>query len=97
MSGWGEGYVVHEVERVRGKRLDPGESGPDLEDVDGLDVAYVRHRHHNPKRFIDRPEVWEVSRLECAGGQCRARGNIVCMHSEGYPVPGVDGTNCPSV
>ena len=65
MSGWGEGYAGRGVERERGKRSDLKESGSDLEDVDGIDVTSVPHRRHNLERFVDRPEVWEASRLEC--------------------------------
>jgi len=56
VSGWGEGHAVYGAGQARGKRLDLGESGSDLKDVNGLDVVSIICRH-NPERFIDRPEV----------------------------------------
>ena len=68
VSGLGERHAFHGFGQARGKRLDFGESGSDLENVDDINAIYVLHRRHNPERFVNRLEVWDESRLEGAGG-----------------------------
>ena len=69
MSGWGKGDDLG-VKVVKGKRVDPSESGSDLKDVEGkgIGVIFVPRRRHNPERSVDHPEVWVVFRPGCARG-----------------------------
>jgi len=60
IGGWGEG--PESAPEVReNKRLDFGERGSNLEDVDSMIIIPVPHRHHDPERSVVHPEVWVVS------------------------------------
>jgi len=60
IGGWGEG-LENAPEAWENKRLDFGESGSNLEDVDNTIIIPVPHRRHDPERSVVHPEVWVVS------------------------------------
>ena len=58
MGGWGEGLNPGCGPERESERLNPGESGSNLEDVDGIVVIATPHYRDNPERFVVCPEVW---------------------------------------